>query len=48
MFVGFLLAKLHIICYSAIRQGISCDIPGLGFIFPEAIVFLNTKSNCIK
>jgi hypothetical protein len=26
----------NIICYSAIRQGIQCDIPGLGSIFPEA------------
>ena len=28
--------ELDIICYSAIRQGIQCDIPGLGSIFPEA------------
>jgi hypothetical protein len=27
---------VYIICYSAIRQGIYCDIPGLGSIFPEA------------
>ena len=29
-------ACIHIICYSAIRQGIQCDIPGLRSIFPEA------------
>ena len=25
------------ICYSAIRQGIQCDIPGLGYILPSEL-----------
>ena len=43
----FYFLFVDIICYSAIRQGIQCDIPVWGSIFPEGIYIICRECHII-